>query len=133
MLTTIALAANLYKRGIRSGRAKASSRGDGEEEDAAGVVGVVLMVLLLAVLIMIAVLKYIGTCTIFARANPKFSTGSLVLVFILFLFFGDLYLIYFSVRWGVNGIRALAGKRVIDYRSLPFPRSEAMRAAKNVA
>lgn len=119
MLSTF-LFANKLKR---AGKAKSKSD-DLEDLSAAGVVFYSILFVVLAVLL---VLKYIGTCTIFARANPRMNTGMLVVVFILFVLFGDIYLFYFAVRWGVNGVRALAGRRVVDYRSLPYPRSQASK------
>jgi hypothetical protein len=86
--------------------------------DPSPVVGVIALLLILA----IAVIKYVGTCTIFARANPKLPRLPTALVFVLFLLFGDLYLLYFSLRWGINGLRGLAGQKVVDYVTLPYPR-----------
>jgi hypothetical protein len=114
MLSTL-LIANQLKR---AGKPKSKN----ESKDLS-TVGVVLYSILFLVLVTLLVLKYIGTCTIFARANPRVTKGMLVVVFFFFLFFGDFYLFYFAVRWGVNGVRALTGRRVVDYRSLPYPRS----------
>jgi hypothetical protein len=70
----------------------------------------------LIVFLAFAVLYYIGVCTIFARANPKLPTPAKILVFILLLFVGDIYILYFVLRMGINGIRG-----TVDYKTLPYP------------
>jgi hypothetical protein len=77
-----------------------------------------LAVLLFIIIFILSVLYYIGTCTIFSRANPKVPFAAKLLVYILFLFFGDIYILYFVIRMGVNGIRGTT-----DYTSLPYPSS----------
>jgi hypothetical protein len=68
------------------------------------------------IILMIAILYYIGVCTIFSRANPKLPGSIKILVFILLLFFGDVYIVYFVLRMGINGIRGTT-----DYTTLPYP------------
>jgi len=77
----------------------------------------------------IGLLRYVGACTIVARSNPKMSQGALILVFVLFLLFSDVYLLYFSLRWGIVGLRGLMGRRVVDYATLPYPRGSAPASA----
>jgi hypothetical protein len=89
---------------------------------ATGDSGALAVGLLIAV---IAILRFIGACTIVARSNPKLSNLWLGLTFVLFLFVSDIYLLYFSVRWGVTGLRGLMGRKVVDYASLPYPRGSA--------
>lgn len=91
---------------VRGGRSRQSST-----TLPAGV-GAAVMVVFLA----LAVLYFIGVCTIFARANPKLPTPAKILVFILLLFVGDIYILYFVLRMGINGIRG-----TVDYKTLPYP------------
>jgi hypothetical protein len=75
-----------------------------------------LAVLLFIIIFVLSVLYYIGTCTIFSRSNPKTPFAAKLVVYILFLFFGDIYILYFVIRMGINGIRGTT-----DYKRLPFP------------
>lgn len=90
--------------------------------------GTLLVGLLIALL---AFLRFVGACTIFARSNPKIATPWLAVVFVVFLIgFSDIYLLYFSLRWGVTGVRGLMGRKVVDYESLPYPRGSASSLRK---
>jgi hypothetical protein len=103
-------------------RAGAIRRKMWDSESAASVAISVLVLL-------VVVLRFAGACTIFARSNPKLSTPLLLLVFVLFIGLSDLYLFYFALRWGVTGLRGLLGRRVVDYKSLPYPRGSAPASA----
>lgn len=90
--------------------------------------GTMLVGLLVAAIV---VLRFVGACTIFARSNPKMRNLWLGFVFALFLIgFSDVYLLYFSLRWGVTGLRGLYGQNVTDYTSLPYPRGSALSSRK---
>lgn len=77
------------------------------------------------VIVVIVIVAYIGQCTIFARSNPHIRGLPLGLIFVLFLLFGDLYMVWFVLRWGIIGIQGMAGRKVTAYKTLPYPRSKA--------
>lgn len=119
MLTT-ALITYMATGGRKSGETRAGAI----RRKATADTGAVIMALLIGI---VALLRFIGACTIFARSNPKLRSLWLGLVFVLFFIgFSDLYLLYFSLRWGVVGVRGLLGAKVVDYASLPYPRGSAL-------
>lgn len=59
---------------------------------------------------------YLGACSIFARANPTMSGPAKVLVYVLFLFVAELYLIYFCGRLFIAQLR-----KARDYETLATP------------
>jgi hypothetical protein len=125
MLTTALITA--YVAAGR-GRQPGETRAGAIRRKASGDTGALLVGLLIAVL---ALLRFVGACTIFARSNPKMPNLWLGLTFLLFLIgFSDIYLLYFSLRWGVTGLRGLFGQKVTDYTSLPYPRGSALSSRK---
>lgn len=86
-------------------------------DSTAGIVWIVLIVVIIIIL-------YIGQCTIFARSNPRIRGLALGVIFVLFLLFGDIYLLWFTLRWGIIGIQGLAGRKVNAYETLPYPRQK---------
>lgn len=100
------------------GVAASSSSSSSAESMNAG--EVVLFVVLTVFLLTILVLYFIGLCTIFNRANPDLSGGAkfgaYILLALQLLFLGDIYIMYFVIRMGIQGLRGVG-----DYKSLPFP------------
>lgn len=108
---------------VRGGSSSSSSSRQSSTTLPAGVSAAVLILFLA-----FAVLYYIGVCTIFARANPKLPTPAKILVFILLLFVGDIYILYFVLRMGINGIRG-----TVDYKTLPYPvRSDSKTSKRSI-
>jgi hypothetical protein len=114
MLTTFLISTRAGKKKGEGASSSSSSSSSG-----LGAGGWVIVI----IIVLVAILSYIGVCTIFSRSNPKLRGLPLGLVFLLFLFFGDFYLLYFSLRWGIIGIQGILGRKVVAYSSLPYPRS----------
>jgi hypothetical protein len=136
MLLTIYVASNHLRRAgsklaeRKTAKKQSARNGDGDGDGVAAVAAaagaesmnvgeVVLFVVLTVFLLTVLVLYFIGLCTIFNRANPDLSGGAkfgaYVLLALQLLFLGDIYIMYFVIRMGIQGLRG-----VDDYKSLPF-------------
>lgn len=134
MLLTIYVASNHLRRAgsklaeRKRAKKQVASNGDVDGDAAAAAASAqsmnagetVLFVVLTIFLLAILVLYFIGLCTIFNRANPALSGGAkfgaYILLALQLLFLGDIYILYFVIRMGIQGLRGVG-----DYKSLPFP------------
>jgi hypothetical protein len=121
-LKTLRRRAGAQAKGEAGSQAEAQPNGEAGSQAAssADTTTIIFGTILAIIFIAIVGLYLVGLCTIFNRSNPDLSGGVKTLAYVLLalqlLFVGDIYIIYFVVRMGIQGIQGTS-----EYKTLPFP------------